>query len=673
MTTFTSNWNSLGDMIYGGDYNPDHWPEEVWKEDVQLMQQAGVNLVSLGIFSWAKLNPAPGVFTFDWFDRVMELLHQGNIKVNLATATASPPAWLWKLHPEIGAIDKDGTPYAHGGRQCYTPNSPAFITHALALTQALADRYKDHPALVMWHVNNELHGNGPESYGEEDAKAFRIWLQKRYGDLDGLNRAWGTSFWSQIYGDWNEVIPPRKLTTGPNPSADLDYKRFFSDTYIDFYNREAAILRKATPHIPVTTNLMNLYPKVDQFKIIENCDLAAYDCYPNPNGKPGEFLAVSADLTRSLTPDKPWLLMEQVTSQVNWQPPNSIKSPGVMRLWSLSHIARGSDGVMFFQWRQGRFGSEKFHGAMVPNSGADGRVFQEVCELGADFKKLKPVVGSTLSTEIGICWNWENIWALETSDKPQVFNHNEEIQRLHEACRDLGLTTNFVHPSNPDLSRYKVLILPCTYMLTREQGTAITEFVNQGGQLLTTYFSGLVDIQEHLHPGKAPLPLRDVLGLWVEECDALAHGATNQMVFNDGTTLPCDYICETVKTEGADILATYQSHWYAGQPALTRHRYGSGTACYLATRPATRESWAGVLQRVIDVPAFSHGYELNTGVDILTRIGSDGTRYTFFLNYNPESVSVSLGKTRGQDLLTGHTVSDILPLESYGVCVLEES
>lgn len=658
-------------MIYGGDYNPDHWPEEVWKDDVRLMQKAGVNLVSLGIFSWTKLNPAPGVYTFDWFDTVMDLLHEGGIRVNLATATASPPAWLWKLHPEIAAIDRDGTPYSHGGRQCYTPNSPAFLKHALALTQAIADRYREHPALVMWHVNNELHGNGPESYGEEDAKAFRIWLQKRYGTLDNLNAGWGTTFWSQIYTDWDEIPPPRKLSTGPNPSMELDYKRFFSDAYISFYNQEADILRQATTDIPVATNLMQLYPKIDQFKIIETCDLAAYDCYPNPNDHPVDFLAASADLTRSLTPDKPWLLMEQVTSQVNWQPPNTIKNPGVMRLWSHSYVARGSDGIMFFQWRQGRFGSEKFHGAMVPNAGEDTRVYREVCELGDELKKLKPVVGSTVKAEVGIFWSWENLWALETSDKPQVFNHNDEIQRVHAACRDLGLTTNFVHPSNPDLSRYKALILPCTYMLSVEQSQALAAYVENGGQILVSYFSALVDEQDQLYHGKAPVHLRSLLGLWVEESDGLAEGDLNHICFTDGGQQPCDYICETVHPEGADVLATFASNWYAGSPALTRHAFGKGHASYLATRPQNREAWASVLEKVLDIPALSHGFDAPTDVNILTRIAEDGTTFLFFLNESTDSHVVEIQGTSGTDLLTGDSISGQVNLGPLGVCVLQ--
>ncbi len=666
------SWNLLGEMIYGGDYNPDHWPEEIWIEDVQLMKEAGVNLVSLGIFSWAKLNPAPGVFSFEWFDRVMELLHEGGIKVNLATATASPPAWLWKLHPEIGAIDADGTPFSHGGRQCYTPNSKAFIRYALELTQAIADRYQDHPALVMWHVNNELHGNGPESYGELDAIAFREWLQARYGSIEALNEAWGTTFWSQIYSEWDEIPPPRKLTTGANPSMVLDYKRFFSDAYIDFYRKEAEILRKATPEIPVCTNLMQLYPKIDQFKIIEDCDLAAYDCYPNPIEAPGDFLAISADLTRSLTPDAPWLLMEQVTSQVNWQPPNTIKAPGVMRLWSLSHMARGSDGVMFFQWRQGRFGSEKFHGAMVPNAGPDSRVFREVCELGADLKKLKPVVGSTLQAEIGIFWNWENLWALETSDKAQVFNHTEQIQRLHEACRDLGLYTNFVHPDNPDLSRYRYLILPCTYLLTEAQSKALRDYVEQGGEILVTYYSALVDENEQLYYGKAPLHLRELLGCWVEESDGVESNDHNALCFEDGTEVPCGFICETVKPEAAETLASYRSNWYQGEAVLTRNRFGKGQASYLGSRPAERKGWADVLQRVFDLEGCGHGFAVQPDLDILTRHGAGGERYTFFLNYASENRSVDLGAHEGQDLLTGKALRGELLLEPNDVVVLAE-
>ena len=307
-------------MIYGVDYNPEQWPESVWDEDVRLMQEAGVNLVSFAIFSWAKLNPAPSVFEFGWLDRIVDKLHAGGIMVNMATATASPPAWLGVKYPEIRPVDQNGTPYAHGGRQSYTPNSKVFVDHALALAEALMKQYGEHPAVVMWHINNEYYGNGPISYGEVDAAAFRVWLKKKYGDLDTLNAAWNAAFWSQLYYDWNEVVPPRKLSTGPNPTMEIDYRRFFSDAYVDLYQAEYDVIRAAVAdHVPVATNLTENFQQLDQFKMASVGDFSARDSYPDQDLAKDSTPAMEADLSRSLMPEKPWILMEQVTSQIQWR------------------------------------------------------------------------------------------------------------------------------------------------------------------------------------------------------------------------------------------------------------------------------------------------------------------------------------------------------------------
>jgi len=669
------DWNLLGTMIYGGDYNPDHWPEDIWKQDVELMQEAGVNLVSLGIFSWVKLNPAPDEFTMDWLHRVMDLLHDGGVKVNLATATASPPAWLGRLHPEIRPIGEDGQPYRHGGRQAFTPNSQIFVDHALALIRQLAMEFGSHPALAMWHINNEYFGNTPMSYGEVDARAFRVWLKQRYGDLDGLNKAWGTTFWSQIYTDWEEVLPPCKVPPGPNPSMSLDYKRFFSDAFVKLCHLECSVLRELTPNIPMATNLMQQFPHIDQFEMIKECDFAALDSYPNSTPSVDDRPALSADLTRSLTPDAPWLLMEQVTSQVNWQPPNTIKRPGVMRLWSMSHIARGADGVMFFQWRQGLHGSEKFHGAMVPNCGPeDSRVFKEVCELGADLKKLQPVVGSTVESRVGIFWSWDNFWSVEHFGSPNPVPYNQQMQELHRALCDLGLVPSFAHPSDSNLARFDFLIVPFLYLQTPEQAAILNDYVRSGGKVLVTYLSGQVNDNEHLYFGRGPVHLREMLGLWVEEHDALPDDEHNHIVFRDGgRTIPCQFLFEILHPESAEVLAEYEGDFYAGSPALTQNSFGQGKALYLATKPVGVEGWRHLLTKVLPSELLQTGLSAPPDVERVFRSDSEGNRFLFLLNHSSGYLEVNLQELSGTDLLTGEACSGVLSLLSFEVRVIKLS
>jgi len=383
-------------VLYGGDYNPEQWPEEVWKEDVRLMQEAGVNLVSLGIFSWAKLEPRPGEYDFAWLDRIVDLLHEGGVMVDLATATASPPPWLAKLHPESLPVTKDGVTLYPGARQHYCPSSTAYRERAAELVRRVADRYEEHPALAMWHVNNEYGCHVAECYCDASAAHFREWLRERYGDLGELNEAWGTAFWSQRYSNWDEILPPRTAPTFTNPTQQLDFRRFSSDALLECFEMEKEILREATPDVPITTNFMGFFKPVDYWKWAEREDVVSHDLYPDPADPAAHVgAAMTYDLMRSLGGGEPWVLMEQTSVRVNWRERNVPKKPGQMRLWSYGAVARGADGIMFFQWRASRAGAEKFHSAMVPHvKPEDSRSWKEVRQLGGELKKLDNLLGA---------------------------------------------------------------------------------------------------------------------------------------------------------------------------------------------------------------------------------------------------------------------------------------
>ncbi|MGK5675599.1 beta-galactosidase [Micromonospora sp. URMC 106] len=341
---------------FGADYNPEQWPESTWAEDVELMRRAGVNLVSVGIFSWALLEPAPGEYEFGWLDRAIDVLHAGGIAVDLATATASPPPWLAHRHPETLPRRADGAILWPGGRQAYCPSSPVFRERSLALVEAVATRYAEHPAVVMWHVSNELGCHNVHCYCDVSAEAFRRWLRGRYGDLDALNDAWGTTFWSQRYGDWAEINPPRTAPTFANPTQQLDFLRFSSDEQRAQLRAERDVLRRLVRQ-PVTTNFMigTGVKYLDYHSWAADVDLVSNDHYltaADPRAHVG--LALAADHTRGVAGGAPWLLMEHSTSAVNWQPRNVAKTPGQLRRNSLAHVARGADGVLFFQWRASR-------------------------------------------------------------------------------------------------------------------------------------------------------------------------------------------------------------------------------------------------------------------------------------------------------------------------------
>src|SRR5689334_2015762 len=383
-------------LEYGADYNPEQWPREVWVEDVRAMRAAGVTIVSLAIFSWARIQPRPEVYDFAWLDEIIDLLHAGGIAVDLATATASPPPWLTARHPEILPVDKFGNIVWPGGRQHWRPTSPVFRAHALRLVRALATRYGKHPAVVAWHVNNELGCHNVYDYSDDAATAFRTWLRDRYVTLDGLNEAWGTDFWSQRYSDWDQIIPPRQAATHPNPTQNLDFKRFSSDALKDHLCAERDLLRELSPDVPVTTNFMVMGESraMNYADWAGEVDFVSNDHYVLPGPQARDELSFSANLTGNIAGGRPWFLMEHSTSAVNWQPVNVAKKPGELHRDSLTHVAHGADAVCFFQWRQSAAGAEKYHSAMVPHAGADSDLFRAVAELGATLKALAPVAGS---------------------------------------------------------------------------------------------------------------------------------------------------------------------------------------------------------------------------------------------------------------------------------------
>lgn len=341
--------NSFGGLIYGADYNPEQWPRETWREDALLMQEAGVNLVSLAIFSWAHLEPHPGAYDFAWLDEVIDLLHAHGVNVNLATATASPPPWLSLRYPDSRPVTADGIRLEVGGRQLYCPSHQGFRTHAQQLVKHIAQRYQNHPALKLWHVNNEYGCHIDQCFCALCAGEFRGWLQRKYGTLDALNAAWGTAFWSQRYGEWAEIQPPRRAPTYANPTQQLDWRRFSSDNILSLYRMEVAVLRGVTPHIPVTTNFLGFLPGLDYFKWAQEEDVVSLDAYPDPSGPTPHLEAgMTYDIMRSLRGGQRWILMEQATSAVNWRQRNALKRPGLMRLLNHQALAHGANGLMFF-------------------------------------------------------------------------------------------------------------------------------------------------------------------------------------------------------------------------------------------------------------------------------------------------------------------------------------
>ncbi|MEV0269962.1 beta-galactosidase [Hamadaea sp. NPDC050747] len=657
-------------ISYGADYNPEQWPREVWQEDVRLMREAGVDVVSLGIFSWAKIQPAEDRWDFGWLDEVMELLHANGIGVDLATATASPPPWLTAKHPEILPVNAQGETVWPGGRQHWRPTSPVFRQYALALVEKLAERYRNHPALVAWHVSNELGCHNVYDYSDDAARAFRVWLRDRYATIEALNHAWGTAFWSQQYATWDEILPPRLAATHPNPTQQLDFKRFSDHALRAYLWAERDLLRQYTPDVPITTNFMVMgeMKTMNYAAWAGDVDFVSNDHYVVPGPQAQDELSFSANLTGNIAGGRPWFLMEHSTSAVNWQPVNLPKKSGELIRDSLTHVAHGADAVCFFQWRQSAAGAEKYHSAMVPHAGEDSAVFRSVTRLGATLRDLAPVAGAVREqAPAAIVFDWESWWAVEADSHPtNRLKYRQEALDWYTAFLNLGIRADVV-PHGTPLGAYRLVVAPMLHMLSEPAAKELTAYAESGGHLITTYFSGVVDEHDHIWLGGYPGALRDLLGIRVEEFAPLLDPEIARLD-NGLTGTTWSERVDTAKDVSA--LARYTDGELAGYPAITRRVTGSGSAAYVSTRlgPAGLTRVLGDLVFAAglasDLPASVRGQ-----VELVVRRQQD-TRYAFLINRTARPVTVA--GLAGQPL-AGKVAGGAVELEPRGVAVLRLS
>lgn len=658
-------------LAYGADYNPEQWPREVWEEDVRLMREAGVNVVSVGIFSWARIQPDADTWDFEWLDDVMDLLHEGGIGVDLATATASPPPWLTTAHPEILPVTATGETVWPGARQHWRPTSPVFRSHALGLVRKMAERYADHPALVAWHISNELGCHNIYDFSDDAARAFRDWLRARYTTLDALNHAWGTAFWSQRYSDWAQILPPRLAGSHPNPTQQLDFKRFSSDALKDYLIAERDVLREYTPEVPITTNFMVMggTKGMNYADWAGEIDFVSNDHYVHPGPQDRDELSFSANLTSGIAAGRPWFLMEHSTSAVNWQHVNVAKRPGELARDSLIHVAHGADAVCFFQWRQSAAGAEKYHSAMVPHAGADSEVFRAVTALGQTLKDLAPIAGSEREpARVGIVFDWDSWWASEQDSHPTaLLDYRQEGLNWYSALLSLGIRADVV-TTRTEFSRYDVLITPVLHMVPATLAKELTRYAETGGHLVTTYFSGVVDENDHIWLGGYPGALRDLLGIRVEEFGPLLDGESVEVDGGGTGTVWTDRI--DVTDPEVEVLAHYRSGAYTGRPAVTRRTTARGSASYVSTRLGA-DGLAALLPTLLapagvasELPEPARGR-----VELTVRQGG-GSRFLFLVNRSEEEVP--LPGLDGERLTGGTDTDGVLVLAPREVAVLRQ-
>ena len=669
MATFTPRFPRF---LHGGDYNPDQWLNypEILERDVQLMQQAHVNCVSVGIFSWALLEPEEGRYDFVWLDQVIDRLWKGGIHVILATPSGARPAWMAQKYPEVLRVNKQLERNHFGGRHNHCMTSPVYREKVRAINHALAERYSKHPAVILWHLSNEYIG---DCYCPLCQEKFRAWLREKYGTLDNLNEKWWTGFWSMRYTDWSQIEPPSPRGQMSNPAMLVDWRRFSTQQCKDFMTMERDTVKAVNPELLCTANLMERFWDYDYFSLGEAMDVISWDAYPAWGGTDdvataAEF-ACNHDLMRSFK-HQPFLLMESTPSLVNWHPHNRTKRPGMHELGSMQAVAHGSQSVLYFQWRQGRGGAEMFHGAVVDHYGEpDTRTFRDVTKVGEDLEKLQPIYDTERTAKACILYDTENRWAIDFAQAGNngAMKYFDTVVMHYRALWEQGYAVDFCDMREcTDLSGYDLVSAPMLFMTRNGIEKKLRAFVERGGVLLTTYWSGVVDAYDLAYLGAVPHDLTDVLGLRATELDALYPEQSNGLRTKDGAAYKITELCGLVELRGAEVEGVYTSDWYAGQPCLTRHTYGKGEAWYLAAK-ADQNALNALYRRLAERVGLPRAMEteLPYGVVAVERGG-----VVFLQNYSGEERTVALDKAY-HELLTDRGVSGEVTLPVCGVMVLK--
>ena len=669
-------------ILFGGDYNPEQWPEEVRAQDYKLFDAARIDTVTLGVFAWAQTQPAVDFYDFTELDRIVEQATAQGRSICLATGTGAHPAWMARRYPEVTRTDFEGRRHRYGQRHNSCPSSPVFRRFSAELAGRIAQRYADNPAVIAWHIGNEY---GGACYCELCAAGFRDWLREKYRTLEALNTAWYTTFWSHTFYSWDEIEPPSALTEhwrGQDHTAfqgiTLDYLRFMSDAMLACFVAEKEAIRRHSAETPVTTNFMGMYRPIDYHRWAPHLDFASWDNYP-PEGSSPAWMALTHDLMRGLKDGQPFWLMEQTPSTTACRDVNPLKRPGVMGLWSWQAIAHGADAALFFQMRASRGACEKYHGAVIGHAGRDDtRVFREVAQLGAELERLGgAALGARTPARVALLFDWDSWWALEISDGPsRLVRYQQVVLGYYRALWEAGVDVDVV-PVTADLSGYEVVVAPALHMLKGDVAQRLEAVAERGGSVLATYLSGRVDENDNAFLMDVPGPLGPLMGVRIDEWDAREPEFVNPvrlLAGPEGTDAVVEsrLLFELVIPQGAEVVGVYQDDFYAGTPAVTRNAFGAGYGWYVA---------AGLDQSGVDwvVRQVLAGHDI-TGrhpdlpqLETAARVAPDGTRLLFLLNHGDEPVEVPAGGA-GVDLLSGERVEvgRTLALEPRGVRVVRE-
>ena len=666
-------------MLHGGDYNPEQWLDrpDLLEKDLEMLQEAGCNTVTLGVFSWAVLEPEEGAFSFGWLEEIMDRLYERGIWVILATPSGARPRWLADRYPEVLRMDEARRRDLFGGRHNHCFTSPVYREKVRRINTELAKRLGRHPSVILWHISNEY---GGECHCPLCQEAFRNWLRKRYGSIEELNRRWCTTFWSHTYQSFDQIESPSSRGERMLHGLNLDWKRFVTYQTTDFMKAEITALREAGSALPVTANFMYYFKGLDYFKMARELDVVSWDTYPLWEKKAPIEIAydngMCHDLMRSLK-KKPFLQMESCPSSTNWQGVSKLKRPGVLFAQSMQAVAHGGDGALYFQIRQSRGASEKFHGAVIDHYGGnDTRVFREVCRTGEALEKLGELCASQVKSQAAILYDWESQWAMEDSQGPRNdgLHYQEAVLKFYRAFRKRGLNVDLADQDS-SLEGYRILAVPMCYQFREGFAQKVRRFTQQGGILVMTYWSGIADETDRCYLGGVPNGLMDVLGIRSAEIDGLYDWEENQLIPEEQNELGiirsfrCKYLCDIVELRGAKSVMAYGKDFYQGTPALTVTRYGKGSAWYVAAdgEEAFYEELIRLLLKKEKIKGAVPG-EIPEGLEVTTR-EKEGTVYYIYQNFGREPARLPLPE--GKVFAVYGEAEELL--EPYGLAILKQT
>lgn len=662
-------------LVHGGDYNPEQWLDrpDILLEDVRMMKKAGINCVSLGIFSWSVYEPVEGEYHFQWLVDCIDRLYQNGIYTILATPSGARPAWLDEKYPEALRVDAMGMRYHHGVRENHCMSSPVFRQKVQNIINMLHQAVGDHPGVIMWHISNEFNG---QCYCPLCVGRFREYLRNRFeGDIEKLNKAWWTSFWSHQYQSFEQVEPPYENGEYSIMGLQLEWRRFTTWNMTDYMLSEIKLLRCLTPQRPVTTNFMQLYGGLNYREMAPWLDVISWDSYPrfhNDSETLEDTMLRSAfdhAVMRSMKRDKPFMLMESAPGLVNWHEYNKLKRPGIHKLFSLQAVGCGSDTVQYFQWRKGRGSYEQYHGAVVDHLGTDDtRIFKEVEDLGRDLLKIGEVAGSLVRPKVALLLDWEVMWALQDmrglSDATKQYDRT--CAELFAVLSGFGLDVDVIDQKD-DFTGYQAIVAPMLYLLQDGTADRMKQYVEAGGHLLATYLTGYVDKNTLCFLGGFPGDgLKDLFGIISEEIDTLYPRDRNAICFQDGTEAVVKDYAEILRVQDAEVLACYKEDFYAGKAAVTVRRQGKGKACYVACR-LEKDGMKKIFARFLEAAGIAVK-TLPEGVEYHERSDAEGRHYAFYLNLNPSPVIIN--GINGRELLSGENVQEKMTLPGWEAAVI---